>query len=265
MDLQIKTDRHLFVSGRTRTGKSEWVKHILYMYPRVIFHDRKHEHWDLVKNYHFSLCGDPDELVAAIQHGKSRMLYMPKSAGAADATKTAEAIEMGDFNSVCWVVFNTWNVALVIDEAASYCPNNRLPYWAGELYRVGAGRGIGVLGLTQRPRDVHNTLLSESDKILSFQLSLETDRKKLVQVCGDTIPTITTRDWRIAIGDWDFEIENVVDGEDKERRKERERMKRVGKRPVMVDEVLRTLPEYHFFIFDAITHQKSVSTPIPIH
>lgn len=173
--VEIKSNQHIFVSGRTRSGKSILIRSLLPSLPRVIYHDRKMEHQDLMTSYHFSLCNNPSEVITALQKGIKRILYQPHDP------------DISDFDELCKIIFNTGNCTLVVDEAAALYEIHKAPLWAKELIRLGAQRGIGVWNLTQRPRGCDGVIISESSYIISFRLNLGTDRQKIVEICGKEV------------------------------------------------------------------------------
>ncbi len=115
--MQIQTNQRVAIFGKTRSGKSYFAVSLLLSYPRLCFHDRKHEHIDLIRKYHFSPVKDPNELILAIQKNKKRILYQP-------ADPSVE-----DFNEVCRIIYGTGNICLVVDEASSYVTASQIPFW----------------------------------------------------------------------------------------------------------------------------------------
>ena len=174
----------------------------------------------------------PDQLYAALQKGVKHIIYM-----AADGS-------VEDFDAFCGVILAFPNTGLIIDEAASYCPTGKVPYNAGELLRLGNGLGIGVVSLTQRPRDVSNILLSESVIIVSFRLALKTDRSKVIETVGTEIDHITLGEWREMIN---FNADPKLDPAS----------------AVLVGTVLRTLPKWHYLLYDSEEEAIHVCAPVP--
>lgn len=230
--INIKTNQHIYVAGRTQSGKSILIKSLLYFYPRILYHDRKHEHSGFAMQNHYAILNTPDQVADALQKGAKRIMYQPADGGE------------DDFNIICEIIFNTGNICIIIDESASYCAHGQLQYYTGELLRLGAGRGISVVSLTQRTRDVANVLLSESSIIISFRLMLKTDRDKVQQAIGTHVVHITLGEWRQMINQPSRPDEKLD-------------------KSVSVDEVLRTLPNYHFLCFDSNTETIHICAPIP--
>ena len=167
--MQFKSNQRLFITGRTGSGKTYFVLHsFFYRLQRVIIHDRKHDLSGLKATYAHT----PQDIIWCWQHNRYRVVYQPYNPSTED------------FDEVCKLIFNVGNYVFVADEVASYATANYIPYYFSELLRLGRVRNIGVISLSQRPRHVFNTVMSEADYIIAFQLHLETDRKKVAEVVG---------------------------------------------------------------------------------
>lgn len=156
----------------TGSGKTYFAKTLLPNYSRIVFHDRKWENYSLTKTLHFTGANTPEELIWLIQHNKKRILYQPNADGEED------------FNTVCEIIYKTGNIAILVDEVGSYTTGNRIPHWFSECLRLGRGRGIGVISISQRPKEIPNTIISESEFKIMFRLQLQDDRRKLIGVVG---------------------------------------------------------------------------------
>lgn len=169
----IRSDSVGFIAGRRRWGKSYYVKTQIWPYlKRVIFHDRKWEHADLATPENVGLAHTLQGVTALWKQGIHKIVYQP----------TNGSVE--DFDAVCGWVFDHGNIFLIVDEAPAYVTASTIPQNYADIIRMGSTRGVGVVSLTQRPRDAHNTLISEADFIISFRLQLETDCQKIAQVVG---------------------------------------------------------------------------------
>lgn len=229
----FQTDRHIFLAGKTRSGKTVLIQSVLHALPRVVVHDRKNEWGGYAARNHYYVIHTPEELYELLQKGAKRIVYMPAVGGD----------EMADFDMFCEVLFHTGNVTVIIDEAASYCMTSTLPKWTSELMRLGNGLGTGCWSLTQRPRDVSNVLLSESVIVVAFRLALKTDRTKIIQTVGTHINDLTLGAWREMISQPTRSDEKLDN-------------------PVTVNEVLRTLPAWHFIMYDSETEKIHVCAPV---
>ena len=231
--VQLQSNQHFYVNGKTQSGKSTLVKSLLIGYPRVLFHDRKFFETDWAKKNHYAVLHNPDEVANAIQKNAKRILYQPTDAG------------VEDFDAICEIIFRTGNFCLIIDESSSYCQHSQMPYFCGECLRLGASRGISVGSITQRARDVSNVLLSESSIVISFRAGMLTDRQKLIQSIGTHIQQVTYRQWRQMIN----------------------KPLEEGKKPdvpVLVDDVLRTLPKYCYILYDSGDEFIHICAPVQL-
>jgi len=231
--INLQTDRHAFFAGKTRSGKTVLVQSFLNTFSRVVVHDPKGEWGPFAANNHYYIVHTPPELGDLLQRGASRIIYQP-SAGDEDVE---------GFNDFCEVVFHQTNLSLIIDEAADHCQTGKVPRWTKSLLRLGNGKGLGVISLTQRPRDVSNVLISESVIIVAFRLELKTDRTKIMETVGTHINHITYGKWSNMVN------LPIPDGKN-------------PNKPVSVDEVLRTLPKWHFLLYDSEEGRIAICAPV---
>lgn len=174
--MQIRTSQRVFITGKTRSGKSVFAESLLNLYPRLVFHDRKFEHGYLARQG-YTILNNPKELVKALKSGRKRILYQP----------TDPSTE--DFDIVCDLVYTIGNCCLVVDEAQSLCSSNKIPFCYSEILRLGATRNVGCISITQRPKGIYNTIISEAEFIIVFRLNIEDDRKKVIGTIGKKVTT----------------------------------------------------------------------------
>lgn len=160
--INIRSNDRLFITGKTSSGKSVWITHQLPKVQRFVFYDPKHEHDRLAA----TMVNTLEDLRLALKT-HSRISFRPYF------------IDDEMFNSLCQMIWQHGNTLFVIDETAFHVDSFKIQPYHSLLQRLGRKRGIGVWNCTQRPRTAHNTLLSETDHVISYKLMLETDRKKL--------------------------------------------------------------------------------------
>lgn len=82
-----------------------------------------------------------------------------------------------------WVYLRK-NTLLYVDEAMSVCEGRNIPFYYKGILTRGGERGIGCFSATQRPMEISNTILSESEFYFVFQLKMDGDREKVEKITG---------------------------------------------------------------------------------
>lgn len=174
----FRTSDRVLVAGQTGSGKSELMKYLFFSrLHHVLLHDPKWENEDNSAVF----CHTPAEVEKAWNMGYYRIIYQPYSA------------DIEDFEEICYLIFFRGNYTLIIDEVKYCIPNAQtITKWYGNVLRLGRGRNIGCVTLSQRPMGIHNDIISESQHIVAFWLSLEGDRKKLRGVVGEDAMRLNT-------------------------------------------------------------------------
>ena len=161
-DVRIRTNDRVCIFGRTGSGKTVLSLYLLQKCvssgARVIIHDIKHE-----LQLPYQIARSPAELESLV----GNVHYVPDS------------LEDEDFNSVCHFVYSQGNIMLWVDEIGYYTDSWKILRWHKELLVRGRTRGVGVVHLSQRPRGIHNVIVSECNHFFVFQLLLTSDIDKL--------------------------------------------------------------------------------------
>jgi energy-coupling factor transporter ATP-binding protein EcfA2 len=236
MTIQIQSNDRIFICGKTGSGKSYLAKKFLPFYPRVVFYDLEFANNDLINQYHFTTVQTPEMLITYLQHGKKRILYQPQEGDDSD--------EIKEFNRVCEIVYKTHNIGFMVDELSNFMSGQKAPYWFRRIQQVGRKHGVGCISLTQRPKDIPQILLSESEHKFSFRLELEQDCEKMESVCRKRIDDIETSvgeypsvyDWKVHIGLISPKPHGKLNQFDIKEKKT----------PLNLKTVLQDLPYYHF-------------------
>lgn len=185
-------DHHIFVGGITQSGKSFFIKHLFDAIKadkrRCIFFDYKNDpnHVDWIKKNHYPVFNS----IAGIEKYYNPTLnWFKKHFGNGKPIKKkvifkpprpkgfGGAFKMMD--DLCDYVFKQGNMILFVDEIAPLTSGNRIPPNLYDCLIMGASRGVTVISVSQRPKDIHNIILSESYTKILFRLNLEDDRKKI--------------------------------------------------------------------------------------
>lgn len=171
-DISIRTNDRVSIYGKTGTGKTETFIKLMYpQYPRLVFWDVKRENGNIP---HDIMVTNPKDLKKVIDKN-NKILYQPKS------------IETSDFDEVCQIIFEAGNIALYVDEVAAVSSTNKIEYYHKLIMTQGRSKGIGIVNVSQRPKDISNILISESEQFLIFTLTLDPDIKKLENIIGKDV------------------------------------------------------------------------------
>lgn len=198
--LEIDMDHHTFIGGITQSGKSYFMKHLFDALKsknrRCIFFDYKHDpnHEDWIKKNHYPIFTS----ISAIKRywnptikpireffmGKKRIsnkiVYRPpRPDGFGGAFNLLD--NLADY------AFRQGNIILFIDEIAPLVTGTKIPPGLYDCLIMGASRGVTVISVSQRPKDIHNIILSESYTKILFRLNLEDDRKKIKGIADQEV------------------------------------------------------------------------------
>lgn len=168
MEISIKSSDRIMVCGRTGSGKSVLINNLLLpQLVNYVVYDYKHE---------INIPGA--EIFTSLSDfrrkpNKNAIIYRPRSG-------TDE-----EFDDLCRQVFYRGNNTLVLDETASHCGAGKIMPHHDLIMRLGRSMGVGIINGTQRPRGIHNNVISQCEHFFVFDLIQETDRKKLAEFCGE--------------------------------------------------------------------------------
>jgi hypothetical protein len=87
-------------------------------------------------------------------------------------------------------VYDRNNTTLYVDELAGIANGNNYPYYYGACLMRGREKGIEVFSGTQRPIDIPQVAISESEHVYCFRLRLPQDRQKIANTAGIPIEMI---------------------------------------------------------------------------
>ena len=170
MNIEVKSNDRVFVCGRTGSGKSYLVKNLLI--PRMtnyVIYDYKHE-IEIPGAVIFNRIEDFRR-----QPNQHAIIYRTRSG-------TDE-----EFDALCKQVFYRGNNTLVLDETAYHCDTSKIMRHHGLIMQLGRSKGVGIINCTQRPRAIHNNVISQCEHFFTFDLIQQTDRKKLAEFCGEEL------------------------------------------------------------------------------
>lgn len=166
VDVHVNTNDRVFIAGQTGSGKTVLEMSLLRRLIRggisVVIHDIKGQ-----LSTGLPVVQDPILLKQSLERWKA-VHYKPAN------------LNPDDFDLLCKIIYNRGNCVLIVDEVSYYSGSNFILPNHKELLIRGRSRGIGMIQLSQRSREIHSTLISESQHLFCFQLMLKTDVDKLI-------------------------------------------------------------------------------------
>lgn len=156
--------------GKTGSGKSFLMLRLVSQLESVIIIDTKRE----IRIPNFLVTNNPKLALNA-----NRIIYRP------GANVSEKALD--EFLGKVWRKYGSKskrNMVLYIDEAAHVTSAAKIGPNLKLLLQAGRSVGIGVWWAGQQAVSIHNTLISQSEKIFIFKLPVESDRQKLAGVIG---------------------------------------------------------------------------------
>lgn len=175
MSVVIKPNQHVFVAGRTGSGKTFLARKYLAGYRNVVVLDTKGTtNWPEIPPDEITLVRNIKYLPAATT---PKIIYRP----------VWEEMDGQYYNEFFRWCYRRRNTVVWVDEAMSVSPS---PFKIPDYYKAILTRGrelnVAVWSLTQRPSGIAQVIISESTHFFVFDLNMPQDRDKLAEVTGAT-------------------------------------------------------------------------------
>lgn len=172
----IKTNERVFVTGKTSSGKTYFSRSILWQAPRLVVIDPKGL---LAGQKDWYLEPDTNAGLAALK----RPIRRDKSTGKIEIIRVwvPDPVTDEKWEDLFEYLLDLRNVVIYIDELYGVGPAKRSP-GLRSLYTRGREYGIGVWGVSQRPRDIPPYAISEVEYRVVFSLNLLRDRQYLAEM-----------------------------------------------------------------------------------
>ncbi len=171
----VKTSEHVFIAGRTGSGKTYLAKNYLARYPIVFVLDVKGTFRWTEAGDEVEYCFTFSELVrvAGAKDFPGKMVYQP----------VFEELNEDAFNNFFQFCYLRGNCIAYVDEVMSVTPSPlKIPEYMRAILTRGRELGVGLWALTQRPTSIPLITMSEASHFFVFALNLEKDRQRLVEI-----------------------------------------------------------------------------------
>jgi hypothetical protein len=171
--LVVKPSEHVFIAGRTGSGKTYLARKYLARYPQVVALDTKGTMtWPEVPAEDLTLVERLTDLTAA---KTSKIIYRPGW----------QELEFDYYNEFFRWCYQRGHTLVWVDEAMSICPNpHKIPDYYKAILTRGRELKVAVWSLTQRPAGIPQVIMSEATHFFIFDLNMPQDRQKLTEVTG---------------------------------------------------------------------------------
>ena len=173
MEIKINPyDEHIVIFGQSGTGKSTLLKYLV----RQIGQKKPVWIWDYgLQHEIFPIVESLDQLYYG------NLVYRPSSG------------DEDEFNQFCLIALQQHNLTIAVEEVQEYANKFRFPTPLSRIVRVGRGKGLTYIAVSQRPAEVHNAIISNSHHRFIFRLDLPPDilyLKRWVNCSEDTIKNL---------------------------------------------------------------------------
>lgn len=162
------------VYGRSRSGKTTYVRELLKGRSRVVVFDPKDEYKSLRGYRSVGPSKNEADLVAAVRRKAFKVAYVPEAMNEPEQLHRVATVVMAAAQDGGPLTF-------VVDEMHLGFPSAALPRrWGGfaKLISIGLGYGIDLVGVSQRPAEIGSRFRGNSSRVVFFALGFgEPDRQ----------------------------------------------------------------------------------------
>ena len=167
----IKKGEHVFVAGRTGSGKTFLVKKYLEnsSLPVYVLDIKKTLKWVQGDNTLYT-----EKLSEVIASKKKKIIYQPRW----------EEMEEEYYDAFFKHVYEKGDCTLWIDELMGVGNATRFPKFYKACLTRGRELGISVWSCTQRPATIPIISMSEATHLFIFNLAMKKDRERIAEIAG---------------------------------------------------------------------------------
>ena len=169
----VPQTEHVFIAGRTGTGKSVLAKSYLQGYDRVVCLDTKGDTTWGVEDV--KIVDTLRDVKNQLKNKTAHVIYRP----------SFDAMTDEGFNEFFYELYNSEDVIAWVDEVVSVCRNSQvIPEFYKAILTRGRSREVTAWSLTQRPSGIPQLVISEASNFFVFDLNLPQDRARIAEITG---------------------------------------------------------------------------------
>lgn len=174
MSIAIRSDEHIFIAGRTGSGKTTLARYLLREVRRLIVCDSK----GTLSNWSTHEWGRAAR--RALMNGQDIRIRVVPPVELADTT---------DFwNDIFLHAYSAGGVRVYVDELGAIMRNaQNAPHYFNVILSRGREFHVSACTVTQRPASVPLLALSEASHYFCFRLNLRDDRQRMAQFMGEEV------------------------------------------------------------------------------
>lgn len=171
-----------FASGKSRSGKSEYISQLIKDKRRLLIWDKKGEHQADIQ------VGTIDELKLVIEK------YQEKAGRIALVRAPIEAFEefcACAFRWACYGYVSNYASAVFVEELGRVTgPAKASPMW-GQLVSEGLVYGLSIYAVAQRPAEIDKTILGQASFVHCCKMTWEQDERYIAGLMRVPIEVVT--------------------------------------------------------------------------
>jgi hypothetical protein len=175
--MKILESEHVFICGRTGSGKTWLAENFLAGMKTVVALDTKgFIEWENAGEVEVvSTLKEVEKFYANKKlKGMGKIIYRPVPA----------EMNLEDYNKFFEYCYNRQNITVYIDELMSVADSTHVPFFLKAILTRGRQRNTSCWALTQRPSGIPIITISEAKHFFVFDMNMEEDRKRISKVTG---------------------------------------------------------------------------------
>jgi len=188
---KILPNQHVFVAGRTGSGKTYLARKYLAGFKNVVVLDTKGTTvWPEIAGTRWE---EKDETRKGKLYEAGKLFTLVTRLKDLALVKTPyimyrpvwEEMNQEYYNAFFEWCYKRRNCVVWVDEAMSVSPNPfRIPDFYKAILTRGRELNVAVWSLSQRPAGIAQVIISEATHVFAFDLNMDQDRDKLANVTG---------------------------------------------------------------------------------